>query len=161
MNTELLELTEQEKRIVRERLGVSERRVTRLLLAASRWARKNTTPEEFESRFPEFIAAYKLNPAIAEVATNYVLSFVDTASDEEHELDERCKLMLVSGLDKTNEEDWEAFMGHCKKAHDEATASERLLVHNIAERGVPTTQEEIEEALALAHLREWVCTQIQ
>ena len=166
INNKLLRLTKQEKRIVQERLGVSVPEAIHLLNEAWGWAIDHfkTTPEEFESRFPEFVAAYGLNnPVMADVVKDYVLSFV--GSDEDEEADRRGFELMA--LDKS-QEDWteadeqvcEAFEGSCDRAWERATASEKLLTHNIIERGTPTTREELKEAVALAHLREWARNQI-
>jgi len=90
----LLELNEQEKRVVELHLGVTVNQAVALLLAAQEWAFKNATPQNFEYRFPEFIAMYKLTPAMANVASTFILD--QTASDEEQEADRRGFELLCS-----------------------------------------------------------------
>src|SRR5262249_12604064 len=160
----LLELNEQEKRVVEQRLGVTVNQAVALLLAAKEWAFANATPQNFESRFPEFIAMYKLTPAMAEVASTYVLG--QTASDEEQEADRRAFELMFSkqpgdAWSEAEEQVWDAFMESAKKAAEQAPASTRLIMKNLIERGLPVTKQELENALGLAHLREWARSQIQ
>jgi hypothetical protein len=160
----LLELNKPEKRLVELHLGVTVNQAVALLLAAREWAFENTTPQNFEHRFPEFIAKYELTPAMADLASTYVLD--QTASDEEQERDRRGLELLYSkqpGDDwsEADEQVWDAFMESAKKASEQAPASMNLIVQNLIERGTPTTKQELENALALARLREWARSQIQ
>jgi hypothetical protein len=160
----LLELNEQEKRVVEQRLGVTVNQAVALLLAAREWAFENATPQNFEYRFPEFVAMYKLTPAMADVASTYVLD--QTASDEEQEVDRRgfellCSKQPGETWSEAEEQVWDAFMESAKKAAEQASASMNLIVKNVIERDMPTTKQEIENVLALAHLREWARAQIQ
>jgi hypothetical protein len=161
MITNLLQLTEPEQTVVEERLGASAPRVVHLLLEARQWAYEHTTPDEFDSRFPEFVAAYRLNPALADVAAVYVLSHA--GNDEVQEVDRRGFELMLSrkppeSWNEADEKTWAAFMESCDKEY--ATPSQRLVCQNIIERGTPTTRTELEEAWAFAHLREWVRSQV-
>jgi hypothetical protein len=163
INNKLLRLTKQEKRIVQERLGVSVPEAIRLLYAAYEWATETTTPQEFESRFAEFVAAHGLNPVMADVAGDFVLSL--TASYEEQEIDRRGFELLVSrkpseDWTEADEQTWAAFMESCKKENEQATASMKLFCGNLIDRDKPTTREEVKEMQGLAHLREWARSQI-
>ena len=160
----LLELNEQEKRVVELHLGVTVNQAVALLLAAQEWAFKNATPQNFESRFPEFIAMYKLTPAMANVASTFILD--QTASDEEQEADRRgfellCSKKQDEAWSEADEQVWDAFMESAKKAAEQATASTHLIMKTLIERDMPTTKQEIENACALACLREWARSQIQ
>jgi hypothetical protein len=137
-----------------------------LLLAAQEWAFKNATPQNFEYRFPEFIATHKLTPAMADVASTFVLDQV--ASDEEQEVDRRgFELMLMcskqpdEAWSEANEQVWDAFTESAEREAKQATASIHLIIKNLIERDMPTTKQELENALALARLREWARSQIQ
>ena len=164
MTKKLLKLTKQEKRVIRERLGVSVPEAIRLLYAAYEWATETTTPQEFESRFPEFVAAHGLNPTMADVAGDFVLSC--TASSEEQEIDRRGFELMVSRKPRedwteADEQTWAVFMESCKKENEQATVSVKLASRNLIDRGTPTTREEVKKMQGLAHLREWSRTQIQ
>jgi hypothetical protein len=157
----LLELNEQEKCVVEQRLGVTVNQAVAILLAAREWAFENATPQNFETRFPEFIAMYKLTPAMAEVASTYVLGL--TASDEEQEADRRGFELMFSKkpLSKADKQVLDAFIESAKNAAKQASASMRLINKNLFERNLPATKQELENALVLAHLREWARSQIQ
>jgi hypothetical protein len=157
----LLELTKREKRVVKQLLGVTPEIAVAVLLAAREWAFEHTTPQDFEQQFPEFVAMYKLKPAMAEVASTYVLD--QTASDEDQEIDRRGFELLASNkseLDEAEEQVWTAFLESCKKAAEQASASLRLAVDNLVKGDRPVTKQELDNAWALAHLREWARTQI-
>src|SRR5262245_61071322 len=114
----LLELTEQEKGVVEERLGTTVAQATEVLLEAQEWARENTTPQEFEYHFPEFVSAHCLSPAVADVAANFVLTL--TQSEDELEIDERGFELLLSRKppeiwNETDQQTWAAFMESCRK----------------------------------------------
>jgi hypothetical protein len=162
--SELLELTKQEERIVKERLGVSARRAVHRLIAAWEWAIEHTeSQEDFEARFPEFAAKYRLTPAITKLAVDYVIQ--SAAANTMSDADMRGFELMVSKKPEaewTEDDDraWEAFEASCKKAALEANASERLYVTKIKDRGIPTTNGEIKEAAGLAYLREWARAQI-
>ena len=159
----LLELTKQEKRVVEQYLGVTLEQAVAVLLAAAEWAFKNTSPQDFERQFPEFVAMYKLKPAMAEVASTYVLNQV--GEEEEMEVDRAgFELMFLNKSEEAwgeaDEQVFTAFMESCKKATEQASASLLLVCKNLYKRGMPTTKQEIENACALAHLREWARAQI-
>jgi hypothetical protein len=156
----LLELTEQEKRLVEQLLGVTPEQAVAVLLAAREWAFEHTTPQDFEHQFPEFVAKLKLKPAMAEVASTYVLSHV---GGEDEEVDRAGFELLFSKKETWDEADqqvWSAFMESCKKAAKQASASMVLAMKNLGKRRMPATRQEVENACALAHLREWARAQI-
>jgi hypothetical protein len=159
----LLELTKREQRVVEQLLGVTTEQAVAVLLAAREWAFEHTTPQDFEHQFPEFVAKYKLKPAMVEVASTYILD--QTASDEDQEIDRRgfeliCSKEQDEAWSEADEQVWTAFMESAERAAEQATASMNLIVKNLAERDLPATKQEIENACALAHLREWARTQI-
>jgi len=158
----LLELTEREKRVVEQLLGVTPEQAVAVLLAAVEWAFEHTTPQDFEQRFPEFVAMYKLKPAMVEVASTYVLGHV---AGEDEEADRAGFELLFSDKpesewDEADEQVSTAFWESCKKAYEQATESMRLVTKNIAKDNRPVTRQELGNACALAHLREWARTQI-
>ena len=170
MPGKLLELTNQEQCVVEERLGKTVPQTVDILLAALSWAFARTKPQNFRRRFRKFVAAHGLNPALADVAADFVLTF--TASDEEQEIDRRGFELMFLGkptdqwdeadeLDEAAEQTWTAFMESCRKAYDQATPSMQLAIQNMIDRGTPTTEQEVEEMQVLAHLREWARSQIQ
>src|SRR5215472_11335816 len=151
----LLELTKQEKRVVEQYLGVTLEQAVAVLLAAAEWAFKNTSPQDFERQFPEFVAMYKLKPAMAEVASTYVLNQV--GEEEEMEADRAgFELMFLNKSEEAwgeaDEQVFTAFMESCKKATEQASASLLLVCKNLYKRGMPTTKQEIENACALCSL---------
>jgi len=132
----LLELNEQEKRVVELRLGVTVNQAVALLLAAQEWAFKNTTPQNFEQRFPEFIAMYNLTPAMADVASTYVLDQTASDEDEDQEVDRRgfelmCSKKQDEAWSEADQQVWDDFMESAKKAADQATASMKLVLKNV------------------------------
>jgi acyl-CoA-binding protein len=134
-----------------------------VLLAAREWAFEHTTPQDFEQRFPEFVARLKLKPAMAEVASTYVLG--QTASDEDQEIDRRgfeliCSKKEEEAWSEADEQVWSAFMESCKKAAEQASASMVLAMKNLGKRRLPATRQEVDNTCALAHLREWARAQI-
>jgi hypothetical protein len=158
----LLELTEREKGVVEQLLGVTPEQAVAILLAAREWAFARTTPQDFEQQFPEFVAMYKLKPTMVEVASTYVLNYV---AGEDEEAD-RAGFELMgsnkseSEWDEADEQVWTAFMESCKKATEQASESERLAMENLVKDDRPVTRQELENTCALAHLREWARTQI-
>jgi hypothetical protein len=161
---QFLELTNQEERIVEERLGVSTQRAVHLLNAAWDWATEHTeSAEDFEARFPEFASSYRLPPTMAKLAVDYVIQ--SAAANTMSDADMRGFELMVSKKPEAEwtEDDtqaWEAFMASCKTAAMEASPSMRLYVTKIKDRGIPTTNGEIKEAAGLAYLREWARAQI-
>jgi hypothetical protein len=168
-NGKLLELTSQEQRVIEERLGKTVPQAVDILLAALQWAFDNATPQNFKRRFRKFVAAHSLNPALADVAADFVLTF--TASDEEQEIDRRGFALMFSKkpdkldeadeLDEADKQTWTAFLESCRKAYEQATPSMKLATQNMIDRDQPTTEQEVEEMQVLAHLREWARSQIQ
>jgi hypothetical protein len=160
----ILELTKQEQRVIENCLGTSVSQAVDLLIAAQQWAFENTTPRDFETRFPEFVASRGLTPTLADVATTYVLSWTQT--NEEKEVDRRGFELLVSNKPReawseADERAWVAFMDSCTEAVEQATESQRLAICNLIDRGTPTTLKEVEEWGPLAHLREWARLSIE
>jgi hypothetical protein len=156
----LLELTKREKRVVEQLLGVTPEQAVAVLLAAVEWAFEHTTPQDFEQRFPEFVAMYKLKPAMVEVASTYVL---DHVAGEDEEADRAGFELLFSNKaewDEADEQVSTAFFDSCKKAYEQASESMRLVTENLAKDDRPVTRQELGNACALAHLREWARAQI-
>jgi hypothetical protein len=160
--TDLLQFTPAETHLVEEYLQTSVRRATHLLLAAQEWAWENTTTQDFESRFPEFAASYKLNPALAQCAVGYVWRYQEL--NELNEADKRGLELFFSqkeDWDEADEQVCAAFMDSCMEASEQASASELMVANNLIQRDLPTTEGEMKEAMALAHLREWARTRVQ
>jgi hypothetical protein len=163
----LLQLTEAEQRIIQEHMGANVPRIVHLLNAAYDWAVKNGTPEDFQNQFPRFIADYRLTPALAKLAEDYVLSW--TCSDEEMEREQLEMRGLAVLLSKEPEEHQTeadkaavaAFLEGAKNEYETASASQREMCLNVVARDLPTTKGEIDEGMVLAYLREWVHRQIQ
>jgi hypothetical protein len=154
--TDLIQLTPAETRLVEEHLQTSVHHAIHLLLAAQNWAWEKTTPQDFESRFPEFVASYKLSPAMAQCAVDYVWQCQEL--NEPNEADEPGLELLFShkeDFDEADQQAWAAFMDSCTECAQAASASMNMVVRNCMQRGLPTTEGELCEAMALAHLREW------